>query len=140
MHGKTIVVCFAILLESLSPASAQTAGTRVIVQVPFRFHAGQRAFAPGLYSLASEAGVLWLAEGNGLTKARMLANSLRGTSSASTGQVVFHCYRQECFLFQVWFPERDEGVQMLTSPIETDFQKRRETSVYMTLLGKEPQQ
>ena len=137
MRRKAIVSCLLLLAAWIPLASAQTTGARVMVDVPFRFHIGQQTFARGLYSFASEKDVLWVAEGHGPAKARMLTNSFLGTSPASTGQVVFNCYRQECFLFQVWFPDRDSGAQMLTSPMEAECQKHKNTGVYMTLLGKE---
>jgi hypothetical protein len=137
MSRKAAVACLAMLAALWAPALAQTAGAKVIVDVPFRFHIGQQTFEAGEYSLASDKDVLWVAEGKGPAKARMLTNSFWGTSPTRTGQVVFNCYSQECFLFQVWFPERDKGVQMLTSPMETKFQKKWETRVYMALLGKE---
>src|SRR5215469_3412275 len=138
MRRKAVVACLAMLAALSAPASAQRAGARVIADVPFRFHIGQQIFEAGVYTFASDKDVLWVAEGNGPAKAGMLTNSFLGTSPVRTGQVVFNCYGQECFLFQVRFPERDKGVQMLTSPMETKFQTRRETRVYMALLGKEP--
>ena len=116
--------------------SAQRMGAKVIVDVPFRFHVGQQTFKAGQYAFASEQNILWIAEGNSPAKARIFTNSFSGTSPVSTGQVVFNCYGEECFLFQVWFPERDNGAQVLTSPVETEFRKKQETRVYMALLGK----
>jgi hypothetical protein len=137
MRGKAVVACLGILAALSAPALAQRAGARVIADVPFRFHIGQQTFEAGVYSFASDKDVLWVAEGNGPAKARGFTNSFWGTSPAPTGQVVFNCYGEECFLFRVWFPDRDRGLQMLTSPKETKFQKRRETRVYIALLGKE---
>ena len=137
MRRKAIVTHLFLMAAWVALVLAQTAGTRVMVDVPFRFHVGKQTFAPGLYSFASEKDILLVAEGHGPAKARMLTNSFLGTSPARTGQVVFKCYSQECFLFQVWFPNRDRGAQMLTSPSETEFQKHMNSGVYMTLLGKE---
>ena len=136
MNRKAVIAGLAMLAALSAPALAQRAGARVIADVPFRFHIGQQTFGAGVYSFASEKDVLWVAEGNGPAMVRMFTNSFWGTSSAPTGQVVFNCYSQECFLFQVWFPDRDKGVQMLSSPMETELHKRRETRVYMALLGK----
>jgi hypothetical protein len=137
MSRKAVVAWLAMLATFSAAALAQRVGARVIADVPFRFHIGQQTFEAGVYSFASDKDVLWVAEGNGPAKAGMFTNSFWGTSYTPTGQVVFNCYRQECFLFQVWFPDRDKGVQMLTSPMETEIQKKRATRVYMALLGKE---
>jgi hypothetical protein len=131
---NAVVAGLAMLVAFFSPASAQSLRASLIVDVPFRFHIGQQTFAPGVYSFSSENGVMRVAEGNGAPKARILTNSLSRTSSTNAGQAVFSCYRQECFLFRVWIA--DKGAQILTSPMENEFRKRRETGVYMALLGQ----
>jgi len=64
-------------------------------------------------------------------------NAVSGQIAGSTGEVVFECYTDLCFLSQLWTPGQDTGRELLRSRKETEI-ARRETGKYFALLGAEP--
>jgi hypothetical protein len=77
--------------------------------------------------------IISLAEGK--TVALALANAVSGKTAGRTGRVVFRCYRQRCFLQEVWSPTQVNGLQILTSPAERE-QARFVEGVYFAVLGE----
>jgi hypothetical protein len=115
-------------------ASAQTGGVRA--KVPFDFSVAGKRFAAGEYMMvpgSQRIMIVSLAEGK--TVALALANAVSGKTAGRTGRVVFRCYRQRCFLQEVWSPTQDNGLQVLTSPAERE-QARVVEGVYFAVLGQ----
>jgi hypothetical protein len=69
--------------------------------------------------------------------AMILTNAVRGRTVGRTGEVIFECYTDLCFLSQLWTPGQDTGRELLRSRLETEMAKR-ETGKYFALLGTEP--
>jgi len=115
-------------------ASAQTGGVRT--KVPFDFNLAGKRFAAGEYMMvpgSQKVTIISLSEGT--TVALALANSVSGKTAGRTGRVVFRCYRQRCFLQEVWSPTQVNGLQILTSPAERE-QARFVEGVYFAVLGE----
>src|SRR5579864_582112 len=115
-------------------ASAQTGGVRA--KVPFDFNVAGKRFAAGEYMMvpgSQRVTIVSLAEGK--TVALALANAVSGKTAGRTGRVIFRCYRQRCFLQEVWSPTQDNGLQILTSPAERE-QARFVEGVYFAVLGQ----
>ncbi len=66
--------------------------------------------------------------------AMVLTNAVGGRAVGKTGEVVFECYTDLCFLSQLWTPGQDTGRELLRSRSETEIAKR-ETGKYFALLG-----
>jgi hypothetical protein len=47
-------------------------------------------------------------------------NPVSGRRVGSTGEVVFHCYADRCFLSEFWTPVREYGDQLLPSRYERE--------------------
>jgi len=115
-------------------ASAQTGGVRT--KVPFDFNVAGKRFAAGEYMMIpGSQKVTIVSLGEGKTVALALANAVSGKTAGSTGRVVFRCYRQRCFLQEVWSPTQNNGLQVLTSPAERE-QARFVEGVYFAVLGE----
>ena len=115
-------------------ASAQTGGVRT--KVPFDFNLAGKRFAAGEYMMvpgSQKVTIISLSEGK--TVALALANAVSGKTAGRTGRVVFRCYRQRCFLQEVWSPTQVNGLQILTSPAERE-QARFVEGVYFAVLGE----
>ena len=106
----------------------------VTVRVPFSFMLENKAYPAGQYAFSSGKDNITLHDSDGTPVAMILANHVSGRHSGKTGQVVFECYVEECFLSQVWIPGQDDGRQLLRSRQETEV-AAKQSGKYMALLG-----
>jgi hypothetical protein len=128
-----IVACLAVTFGAGISSSAQAGGVRV--KVPFDFAAYGKTYSAGEYTMIASAGQIQIEDASGRVTASMLANNVSGRSAGSNGQVIFHCYRERCFLSEVWSPAQDYGRQLLTSQSEANA-ARAEPGKYFALLGE----
>jgi hypothetical protein len=73
----------------------------------------------------------------GKVVAMVLANDVSGRSAGENGQIIFHCYRDRCFLSQVWSPTQENGRELLTSRQEAELTKEGKGN-YFAVLGEKP--
>jgi hypothetical protein len=107
--------------------------TRIAVKVPFNFLISNRTFSAGQYLVSSFRNQLTVQDSTGKTVFLGIANSVSGRHVGKTGQIVFHCYDNRCFLSAFWTPTRDEGNQLLPSRYETELAKHRERTEFALL-------
>ncbi len=62
-------------------------------------------------------------------------NQVSGRRVGSTGEVVFHCYQNQCFLSEFWTPVREYGDQLLPSRYEQEVAKQGQRTEF-ALLGR----
>jgi hypothetical protein len=99
-------------------------------EVPFNFQISDRAFPAGQYSVSSHSGLLTVRDSNGKSIFIGIVNPVSGRRAGPTGQVVFHCYADRCFLSEYWTAARENGSQLLPSHFETEFRKHREATEF----------
>jgi hypothetical protein len=129
-----VLTSFLMLGVASGIANGQTGGVRA--KVPFDFSVGAKRFAAGEYMMVPNSqGVTVVSLAEGRTVAMALANPVSGKTAGRAGQVVFRCYRQHCFLEEVWSPTVDSGRRLLTSPAERE-QARVGAGVYFAVLGQ----
>jgi hypothetical protein len=137
MHNKSIrSTCLGLLLGFLSaPAYAQVWGVKV--KVPFKFVVADKTLPEGEYLLSSVRDEVFVQDSQGKRVALVMTNAV-GTrrTIAKTGEVVFECHTDTCFLSQLWTPGQDSGRGLLKSRAETEIEKR-ETGKYFALRGTE---
>jgi hypothetical protein len=134
-QSKLLLILFWVLSGTLGLAFGQNPTTKIRVNIPFPFFVAEHRYPAGEYKFSSASDLVMLYQA-GLTKAMALTNAVEGRSTASNGQVVFHCHRNVCYLYQVWIPEKDAGRQLMVPPQERDLIRRREPTVYVALLGE----
>jgi hypothetical protein len=120
---------------AVAPAHGQVWGVRV--KVPFKFVVANKTLPEGEYILSSVREEVFVQDSEGKRVAMVLTNAVGGRTVARTGEVVFECYADLCFLSQVWTPGRDTGRELLKSRVETEIAER-ENGKYFALLGTEP--
>jgi hypothetical protein len=137
MNTKTTLLASLGLLVGLSvaPAYGQVWGVRV--KVPFKFVVANKTLPEGDYLLSSVHDEVFVQDSQGKRVAMVLTNAVGGRTIGKTGEVIFECYADLCFLSQVWTPGQDTGRELLKSRVETEIAKR-ETGKYFALLGTEP--
>ena len=113
------------------------AQSRVTVKVPFNFLISNKTFPAGQYSVLASADHLTLQDSAGTPVFFGIANQVSGRRVGDTGQVVFHCYEDRCFLSEFWTPTRENGNQLLPSRYERELAKHRKGTEF-ALLGASP--
>jgi len=135
---KTIMKKQTLQLASLSlllmfAATLAQAQSRVTVEVPFNFRISNKTFPAGQYSVSASSDHLTVQDSAGKPVFIGIANSVSGRRVGQTGQIVFHCYGDDCFLSEFWTPTRDNGSQLLTSRLEAELAKHRKCTEFALL-------
>lgn len=138
MRMQTLVVAAVSLSIALSAGPAQGQAGGVQAKVPFRFSVAGKSFAAGEYTMivgAHQLSVVSAADGR--TVAMALVNKVSGHRAGATGRIIFRCYRERCFLAEVWSPAEENGRQVVTSRAEVESAKEGE-GVYFAVLATNP--
>jgi hypothetical protein len=121
---KNMFQLAALCLLAFTSTLAQ-AQSRITVKVPFNFLISDRTFPAGQYSVSSSRNQLTVQDSTGKSVFIGIANPVSGRRVGETGQVVFHCYENRCFLSEFWTPTRENGNQLLPSRYEAELAKHR---------------
>jgi len=109
----------ASLFAGLSVVSAaQTVG--LSVDVPFEFNVGEKLLPAGHYLINAPQGHTLRIVGPKGVDAMVLTNPVRGNRPARVRVINFNCYRNRCFLWQLWSAETDMGKELLKSRTEKE--------------------
>ena len=134
MRTRMMVALVVGMFVWAGSASAQAGGVRV--SAPFGFGVGGKSFAAGDYIImAGSHQVRIVSEANGKTLAMALANDVSGHSAGANGRIVFRCYGDRCYLWEVWSPVEQNGRQVLSSHGEAHSNRER-GGTYFAILGK----
>lgn len=128
-------LCSAIALTVI-PVNAQAGGVQS--HIPFKFSVSGKTLPAGEYTMIESSNQVRIQDAHGRMVAMVLANDVSGRSAGDNGQIIFHCYRDYCFLSEVWAPTELDGRQLLTSGTEAGLAKE-ETAKYFALVGEKPQ-
>jgi hypothetical protein len=128
-------LCSALAL-TMMPANAQAGGVQS--HVPFKFTVSGKTLPAGQYTMIASSNQVRIQDAHGKMVAMVLANDVSGRSVGDTGQIIFHCYRDYCFLSEVWAPTELNGRQLLTSRTEAGLAKE-ERAKYFALVGEKLQ-
>jgi hypothetical protein len=129
-------LCSAMALTVI-PAHAQAGGVRS--HVPFKFSVSGKILPAGEYTMIARANQVRIQDAHGKLVVMVLANDVSGRSPGDNGKIIFHCYRDYCFLSEVWAPAELNGRQLLTSRTEAGLAKEERTK-YFALVGEKPQE
>jgi hypothetical protein len=93
------------------------------VKVPFDFLVANRLLPAGEYTISSvrDSVVLWDSRGNRV--AMVLSNPIR-RKGGDTGQVVFDCFTDRCYLSQLRTPDPDLSRELLRGKEEVGIAKQ----------------
>lgn len=124
-----LVAIFAIFLGlAVVGVQAQTP-SRVEVNIPFEFSAGEKILRPGVYTIKRMSGNL-VSLRNVENKSSVILNApvnLSSTNTQATERLVFNKYGDQYFLAQIWLTV-DTGRQVSTEK-KTDKPERIELSL-----------
>ena len=122
---KNIVCRFATLALMGVLATLAHAQSRITLNVPFNFLISDKTFPAGQYSVTSARERLTVQDSDGKTIFMATTNAVSGRHVGPTGEVVFHCYKNQCFLSEFWTPVREYGNQLLPSRYEQEVAKAK---------------
>jgi hypothetical protein len=129
-HALQIASLFLLATFFFTPAHAQS---KITVKVPFEFSISNKSFPAGEYAVSSSRGHLTVQDSTGKAVFVGIANSISGRDVSNTGQVVFHCYYNRCFLSEFWTPTRQDGSQLLQSRYERELARHRKGTDFALL-------
>ena len=135
--GSTLIAATLCLLAGLTAVPAQ-AQTSVRAKVPFNFVVSGKTLAAGDYTMTLNPHQVKIEDDRGLIVAMVLTNEISGHTVGQAGQLIFHCYKDRCFLSQVWSAARENGRQFFAPRAETELAKQ-EQGKYFAILGEKPQ-
>jgi hypothetical protein len=103
-----------------SACVAQTNRGDLMVNIPFRFVAGNQTLPAGRY-LVTQLGEINLRIYNSQNRGALVAtHSAQGKTAESTGRMVFRRYGDTYVLTQVWFAANSTGRLLFRSHIEEE--------------------
>lgn len=139
MKKQTLIFATLCLLVGLAvvPAYAQAFVERVTV--PFSFVVLGRTFPAGEYMLIAAPHMVKIEDSDGTPIATALANEIWDRFAGVTGQLVFRCYSDRCFLSELRSPVEGNSRQLITSRAEAELAKK-DQGKYLAVLGKKPRQ
>ena len=114
------LAALCLLTSAVTLAQAQS---KITVKVPFNFVISDRTFLAGQYSVSSSRDRLTVQDATGKPVFIGVANAVSGRRVGETGQLVFHCYDDRCFLSEFWTPTRENGSQLLPGRYEAELAK-----------------
>ncbi len=129
---KNMLQLASLCLIAFAATLAQ-AQSKITAKVPFNFMVADKRLPAGQYSIAVSRNHLTVQDSTGKAVFMGIANSVSGRRVAETGQIVFHCYDDDCFLSEFWTPTRDNGSQLLPSRYEAELAKHRKGTEFALL-------
>ena len=133
-HMLIVAGIFVLVGAALVPAYAQTT---LQAKVPFNFTVSGKTLVAGEYSVTTHPHQLKIQDENGNVVAMVLANEVSRDSDNQKGRMIFHCYRDRCFLAEVWPVSDGQGRAVLMSAAEAKL-VREEQGKYFAVMGERP--
>jgi hypothetical protein len=127
-----LLVATCCFFGTVVTTPAQVGGIKV--QVPFEFNIAKQTLPAGEYVIWSERDEVFLRITGGKTVAIVQSNRTVH-DGGKTGRVLFHCYRNRCFLSQLWTPDPDQAREIPISKSELELARQGEMQQF-ALLGK----
>ena len=138
MKSRTLIVASLCLVIGLASVRAHAQVGGVEAKVPFNFVVSGKTFAAGDYLMIPSSHQIKIEDAHRRVVAIVIANDVSGRSAGENGQIIFHCYRDRCFLSEVWSPAHEHGRQLLAPNAEAEL-SREEQGKYFAVLGEKPQ-
>jgi hypothetical protein len=131
MNKQIITVAAALAFIALAPSSSH-AQQVTQAKVPFAFQAGDTMMPAGEYriqrALPSNKAVQQIRRTDSSAATFVLTNATESREKNVEPKLIFHCYSNECFLYEIW-SGNGEGMKLEVS--------RREKEISRTNLENE---
>ena len=136
MKKQTLIVAGLGLAVALAAPQSNAQASYVQGEIPFNFAVSGKVLPAGEYRMVSAPHQIKIEDSIGTAVAMVLANDAVARSAENNDRIVFHCYRDRCFLAEVWSGQQ-KGRQVLPSRAEAELAKE-EQGKYFAVLGEKP--
>jgi hypothetical protein len=116
-HIQIVVACLGVTFGLAISGSAQSIAK---ARIPFSFTAAGKNLPEGDYWISASPHMVKIQDANRRVVVLALANEVSSRSTGEKGRITFHCYRDQCFLSELWFPENENGRQLFRSREEAN--------------------
>jgi hypothetical protein len=111
------------LTISNAPLYAQS--TKLKVEIPFAFHAGDSTLPAGTYIVSRQGGAIRISDGNG-HNAAVVCNSIDNRAKGATNELAFNRYSGDYFLEEVRWMGYSSAQGLMKSRTEVELAKAAE--------------
>lgn len=130
-----IATCLALTFGLAVLASAEAGPVKATI--PFSFTVFHKTLPAGDYWITAASHLVKIRDANRNIVVMASANEVSGRAVGEKGHILFHCYRDRCFLSEIWFPAAENGRQLFTSREEGNLAKE-EKGKYFAVLWVKP--
>ncbi len=132
---KSILTCLGLTLGLTVSVYAQLGPVQA--KIPFSFTVFGKTLSAGDYSISASSHMIKIRDANHRIVVMAAANEVSDAAADEKGHILFHCYREQCFLSEIWFGAHENGRQLFTSREEAKL-ARQETGKYFAVLWEKP--
>jgi hypothetical protein len=134
MKKQTLSVVGVFLLGGWAVAPGYAEPGAIKANIPFDFVVAGKTLPAGEYRIVAIPHRVDLQDAKGKKIAVVLADEISARSVDADSKIIFHCYREHCFLSEVWSPDYEHG-QCVSSRYEEELMKK-EIGKCVTVLGE----
>ena len=132
---KSILTCLGLTFGLAVSVCAQSGPVQA--KIPFSFSVFGKTLPAGDYSISATSHMIEIRDANYRVVVMAAANEILDNAASKKGHILFHCYRERCFLSEIWFGAHENGRQLFTSREEAKL-ARQETGKYFAVLWEKP--
>jgi hypothetical protein len=134
MKKQTLSVVGVFLLGGWAVVPGYAQPGAIKANIPFDFVVAGKTLPAGQYRIVAVPHRVDLQDAKGRKIAVVLADELPARSVDADSKIIFHCYREQCFLSEVWSPDYEHG-QFVSSRYEEELMKK-EIGKCVAVLGE----
>lgn len=134
---KKQILILVTLGLAVNLAAAPAYAQAVKAEVPFSFVVLGKTLPAGEYTMTSAPHQLKIKDAKQRLVAVVIADEVSSRAAGRTGQIIFHCYGDRCFLSELQSPAEGNGRQLLMSRMEADLAKEQ-AGTYFAVIEKRP--
>jgi hypothetical protein len=129
-----LVAVFGVAVSAFAQAGP------VLAKVPFSFTVFDKTLTAGNYWVSATFDLIKIQDESRRVVAMASVNEVseraRNETRDAKGRLLFHCYEEQCFLSEIWFPARANGRRLFTSRAEANLAKEEKGTYFAVLWEK----
>lgn len=130
-----MVASLGLVCGAAIPAFSQAGALKA--KIPFDFAVPGQVLPSGEYTMIIRPHELKIEDDYGKPLTMVLANDASGRSAGQQGRITFRCYRDRCFLAEVWAPAHEHGLEFNLSRAEAELAKEQRGTSF-AVIGEKP--
>jgi hypothetical protein len=125
-----------LVLLAAGSLQAQTRGVKA--NIPFDFTAGGMTLPAGEYKITTmtDAGSTLLVAGTRSNKGFVRSEAVETIRAATSTKLVFHCYGNHYFLYQIWVEGENRGRELPSTRLEQEMASNAQPTLVAVLASR----